>query len=395
MSQFADTSQASLAYVKEVDFDTPPTTGYKLLRFSGESLNISLESAKSEEIDPERQNTGSVHVSGASAGDVNYQLSYGEYDDFLEAALQSTDWAAGYSDTVTAVASQVCTVTSTTGLLPGTIVKLTGLTLTAEDGIYTVVKVTDATHFTVAETITNEAVATAAAVNDGQITNGAEARSFAFEKKFTAGGSDHYFLMSGMRVNGFNMSMSSGAILNGSFALMGATGAGSATSQESGTYLAAGTKELINSVSNIDGLVLSSVDASGVLTEVTSVFQEFSWSVDNGMRNQAAVSHLFPADIGSSRITVEATATIYFANRDLFDQFIVNGSVNLRWQISDDTDSYGNRYGMMIPKAKVTSHEVVAGGPDSDIIANVTFSGEKDTLMGSAKTFIVSKVGAV
>jgi len=395
MSQFSDTADATLAYVEEVTFDTPPTTGYTLLRFTGESLNTSLESAKSDEIEADRQYTGSVHVSGASAGDVNYQLSYGEYDTFLSAALGASGWSTPYSDTITDVTSQVCTVTSTTGLQVGQGVKITGLTVAAEDGIYTVSAVLSGTTFEVVETITNEATATATVNHSGAITNGTADRSFAFEKKFAAGGSNHYFLMSGMRVNGFNMSLSSGSILNGSISLMGATGLGSATSQEVGTYAAAGTNELINAVSNIDGLVLSSVDALGDLTAISAVFQEFSWSVNNNMRNQPAVGYLYPADIGSGRIMVEATATIYFANRDLFDEFVVNGNVNLRWQIADDKDAYGNRYVFMIPKAKVASHEVVAGGPDSDILANVTFSAEKDTLMGSNKTIVVSRIAAV
>ena len=71
---FADTANSSLAFVEEVTFDVAPTTGFKLLRNTGESLNTGLESAQSEEIDADRQYTGSVHVSGSSAGDVNLQL---------------------------------------------------------------------------------------------------------------------------------------------------------------------------------------------------------------------------------------------------------------------------------------------------------------------------------
>jgi len=195
-----------------------------------------------------------------------------------------------------------------------------------------------------------------------------------------------------MKVNGFSMSMASGSILNGTISFLGATGIGGATSAEASSYGAAGTNELINSVSNIDGLTLSSVDSAGALTDIAAVFQEFTWSVDNGLRNQAAVGYLFPADIGSSRFTGEATATIYFASRDIFDQFIVNGNMNLRWQITDLADVYGNRYGFMFQKVKVASHEVLAGGADSDILVNVTFTPEKDTLMGSAKTMTISRV---
>lgn len=64
-----------------------------------------------------------------------------------------------YSDTVTDITSKQCTVTSTTGLSTGFKVRLAGLAVTAEEGIYNVASVDDATHFTVTEAITNEASA--------------------------------------------------------------------------------------------------------------------------------------------------------------------------------------------------------------------------------------------
>lgn len=392
---FADTANASLAYVEEVTFDTPPTTGFKLIRNTGESLNTSLTSAQSEEIDADRQFTGSVHVSGSSSGDVNFQLSYGEYDAFLEAVLQSNDWSAGYSDTVTAVASRVCTVTSTVGLKVGHILKLTGFTVTADNGVYTVESITDATHFTVAESVTDEAVATITAMHSGTIENASVNRSFCFEKNFVVDGADNYFLMSGLKVSSMNMSTASGSIINGSFSLMGATGAGSATSQESGTYTAATTNELMNSVDNVTGLSLNAVDSAGAFTPISTTFQEMSLSVDNSLREQAAVGHLFPAGIGSGRIKVEATATLYFSNRNLFDLFMANDSVQLRFQLTDAADAYGNRYGFVLPELKVSSHEVVASGPDADVMAAVTFSAQKDARSGTGKSIIVTRIAAV
>ncbi len=392
---FADTSNSSLAYVEEVTFDVAPTTGFKLIRNTGESLNINLESARSDEIDADRQFTGSVHVSGNSSGDVNFQLSYGEYDPFLEAVLQSADWAAGYSDTITAVASRVCTVSDTTGLKTGVLIKVTGLTVSADDDVYTVESVTNGTTFTVVETLTDEAVATATAVNDGTIENGSEDRSFAFEKNFIVSGSNNYFLNTGMRASSLNLSMASGSIINGSFSFSGATGAAAATSQEAGSYSAAGTNELMNSVSNVTGLSLNAVSAAGAFTLLPATFQELSVTIDNNLREQAAVGSLFPAGIGSGRINIEASATVYFSDRALFDEFIVNGSVQLRFQLTDAKDAYGNRYGVVLPEMKVASHEAVASGADADILANVSFAVQKDTRSSTGKSVVITRIASV
>ena len=397
MAVFSDTSTTTLAYAAEAVFGTAPATGYQLVRFSGESMNISIESAKSEEIDSSRQYTGSVQVSGSASGDLNFQLSYGEYDDFLLAVLQDDAWDAGYSDVVTEIgADNLCTVTSTTGLKVGTIVKLLGLGASGDDGVYTVKKINSSTTFTTEETLTVEAATgTGTATNSGAIQNGVTNHSFAFEKKFVNEGSSHYFLLTGMRCGSMNMSLSTGSVMSGSFAFTGTGGTASEDSAESGSYSAAGANELMNSVSNVDNLTLYSVAADGTTTAMAATFQDFSLTVDNQLREQAAVGSLYAAGIGSSRIMVEASATIYFTNRDLFTQFIVNGDVQLRWQLTDEKDDYGNRYGFCIPQAKVASHEVVASGPDADIVANVSFYAVKDVLSGTTSSILISRIASV
>ena len=393
---FADTSNSSLAYVEEVTFDTPPTTGFKLLRNTSEGFNASIESADSDEIDADRQFTGSVHVSGSSPGNVGLQLSYGEYDDFFEAVLQSADWTAGYSDTITAVASRVCTVSDTTGLKTGILIKVTGLTVSAEDGVYTVESVANGTTFTVVETLTDEGVATAAATNGGTLENASVGRSFTFEKNFVVDGTDNFFLFSGQRASSLSLSMSTGSIVSGEISFMGATPAASGTSQEASSYSAALTNELMNSVSNVKGLSMNAVSPAGAFTLITgATFQELTLSINNNLRDQSAVGSLFPQGIGSGRIKVESTASLYFANRELFDQFLVNGSVQIRFQLTDSADVYGNRYGFVLPEMKIASHEATAGGTDSDIMASVNFAAQKDARSGTGKSILITRIPAV
>lgn len=62
-------------------------TEWKKIRFTGESLNFSIENTQSEEIRPDRTQTDLVQTSASASGDVNVELSYGSFDDLLEAAL--------------------------------------------------------------------------------------------------------------------------------------------------------------------------------------------------------------------------------------------------------------------------------------------------------------------
>lgn len=68
-------------------------TTWKQLRFTGESLNFSIENTSSNEIRPDRSQADLVQTSASGAGDVNVEYSYSSYDDFIEAALCGT-WAA-------------------------------------------------------------------------------------------------------------------------------------------------------------------------------------------------------------------------------------------------------------------------------------------------------------
>ncbi len=69
------------------------TTTWKQLRYTGESLNFSIENTSSAEIRPDRVQADLVQTSASGAGDTNVELSFSSYDDWLEAALCGT-WAA-------------------------------------------------------------------------------------------------------------------------------------------------------------------------------------------------------------------------------------------------------------------------------------------------------------
>lgn len=90
---FASSNDVSLKYVEELTPGTTPgTPAFKELRYTGESLNFNIENITSQEIRNDRMVSDLIQVSADSSGDINFELSYGAFDDLMESALCAS-WA--------------------------------------------------------------------------------------------------------------------------------------------------------------------------------------------------------------------------------------------------------------------------------------------------------------
>ena len=91
---FADSSLLQLAYVNETDWGVTPEVApvFTPLRLTGESLRIDQEGVQSEEIEANRNVSDIIQVGAGASGDINFELSYGTFDDIL-AGLMCADWA--------------------------------------------------------------------------------------------------------------------------------------------------------------------------------------------------------------------------------------------------------------------------------------------------------------
>lgn len=87
----ASGSRHSLAYVPEVTYGvTPATPAFKAFRHNSTSLNLGKNTFQSQELRADRQIADFRHGTRTSSGSVVGELSYGTYDDLLEAALGGT-----------------------------------------------------------------------------------------------------------------------------------------------------------------------------------------------------------------------------------------------------------------------------------------------------------------
>ena len=90
----AETSQTRVAFIKEATYGvTPVAPAFTKMRYTGDSLKHNRQNVTSNEIRPDRNVADLIQVSGGAQGSVNYELSYGSFDAFIEAALCSA-WAS-------------------------------------------------------------------------------------------------------------------------------------------------------------------------------------------------------------------------------------------------------------------------------------------------------------
>lgn len=81
----------SVSYVAESTFGTTPGTPSMLeFRNTGTTLGVQKDSFTSEEIRNDRQIVDMRHGVRKASGDLNFELSYGAFDDWLEAVMFST-----------------------------------------------------------------------------------------------------------------------------------------------------------------------------------------------------------------------------------------------------------------------------------------------------------------
>jgi hypothetical protein len=84
-------SRHDMAYIAEAAFGvTPATPEFKPVRHTGTTLGLSKDGVESEELRQDRQVASFRHGNKSVAGDINFELSYGSFDDFIEAALCGT-----------------------------------------------------------------------------------------------------------------------------------------------------------------------------------------------------------------------------------------------------------------------------------------------------------------
>jgi len=305
----------------------------------------------------------SIHASGQ----INYEMSYGVYDDLLAAALLAADWSSpetvGPVVTIAAVASGNKFTDSGAGfgsLDVGQWIKVSGFTKLANNGFFKLVSVAAGEIVVSGGTLEDEAAGqTVTITQGGQIVNGTTKTSFNIERTFSDL-SGELSLFTGMMVDTLALNAALNAMITGSMGFIGSREESLAASGGTG-YDAAATGEVMNGVDDIVGLL-----ENGVVVNA----QSLGLNLANNLRARERLGHLGAFDMGTGTVSVTGTLEAYFESATLFDKYLDYTATSLSLVLLDGA---GNAYVIDLPNVRFTDGSRQAGAQNQDVLANLSF----------------------
>lgn len=400
-------ASSSAVQVRVLEETTPGTIesgGPQLYRVVGESLNQSIETAKSQELRADRMTADSVITAGAVGGALNFELSHKTHDDFFEALLAGAYVPVDTNGIVTlsdATFSDVDNSVNSAGSeIPNTNLELgqwfviSGANTAANDGIYRVDPnaaapttdkiLVDSEQFTV----TTDASASSTNLSTSRLKNGiVSLRTFTIEKEFTD--VTQFFTFAGMGVQSMSMEFATGSILNGSFNFLGMSAVRGVVSgfPGIGSEVAATTTAVFDSVVGT-AVLLDDADIGA------SCANSISLSVETGLRELRCISSgIGASDLNVGTFNMTMTTELYFSGGTtaaVYDKMIAGTPISLAVCVTDDSN---NGLAFSFNRCKISSSEVVAGGIDQDVVMSITVDATLDTVSGAM--LAIDRLGSI
>lgn len=391
----ASSNRAQVRFIPEATFGVTPTTGNCInLRATGESLAYEIQTTTSQEIRADRQITDVVQTGASTSGGVNFELSYKEYDPFIEAVLQGT-WKH-YGTEGLGVAASV-TLDSTAGTLTWSVAP-TGTSALSELEVgqwfkliapgdpanNAFLKLASRTSTSITVTTgtpipgTGSRAVAATQIKSSRVKNGTVQRSFSIEKEFAD--VSQFFLYKGMTASKMSLQFQSGSILGGSFDFMGTVSVRADATQLPGTPVTSQTFDVMNAVSGVGSIYEAGVPLAGTF------IKSLNLDVDNALRGQDAIGTMGFVGIASGTVSVGGAVEMYLADGTMYDKLVNNTSSSLSWFVRDGN---GNGYVYTAEKVKFSGGGVTAGGLNQDVMLSMNWQGLMDS---TGKTISIDRL---
>jgi hypothetical protein len=368
-----------LSYVEEVSFGVTPSANLTDQRFTSESLGMDTTTVSSEEIRSDRQVADVARASVQDSGDVNTELSYLAQDDWLEAALQSAAWGSP----VTVGPAATISVTAGSGdydvddsgsgfgsIVVGMWVRISGFANAANNG-FGKVTAAAAGSITVSHNgngVTESAGPSVTVLQGGQIVNGTTQKSYSIEKHFQDL-TTTYELLRGCVVDGASLSIIADQVLTAAFTFLGKDAIGDTSSAGTG-YVAAPDNQVMNAVDDVLKVLIGGVELCS---------NQLTLDLVNNSRARNCIGELGPNSIGSGVVGVTGTLQAYFEDNTEMDVYRNFTETDLAITFQDED---GNGYVIELPTILLTAGRSVAGGRDTDVIADFTIEAKRDVSEG-------------
>ena len=347
----ASGNRVRLAYVQESTHGTTPgSPTLATLRATQRNIKLVKNILRSVEVRASRQIADARHGFNRVEGQVGYQLSRADYDDFIRFAMGGT-WAAfsesGSPNITFATAGDTITRDAgswlTDGIRPGDII--TVASTTNNNGDFRVLSVT-ATVITVEENLTDEGPVSATVdVKGERIDIGTTLYTATIERQFLDIGK--YEAFRGCAVNQMSFRAEPEAIIGGQFDIVGMSAAAMA-----GSSVGTGTTDPTTN-SPFDSFIAQIYEAGGA----TAVATGFNFTLNNSRNLQGVIGSRFSPDVFEGDAVINGTLQVFFEDETLYNKFI-NETESSIWLTLNDVAVSGEFINVVFPRVKFNTADI-------------------------------------
>lgn len=367
-------SQVLLSYVKETTYGTVPSGPPKLtnIRFTSEGLKRNTNSVESDEITGSRRIKEQLRSGVRGIGPIDYEMSYGSHDDFLQALLQSVDWVAeiifgplttvsfdGTADTITRSSG------SWTGVVPGGIIKTVGAATPANNGYFRVASIAGGvlTISNGAAIVTEAAGASITVTQGAYITDGTLLSSFVLEKKYQDL-TNIFDLCVGFSFDRLSLTVPTEGKITGQFQTIGKDVTPRTATVGDGAPTAVNTNPIIMA-EHATGLFEGGVSAS---------LMELRLEISNGLRQRGKIGAFGPIANANGTLRYTGSIKVYSADNTFMTKYGQFSKSGIQVVF---VDSAGKAIVIDMASLKYIDGQRLASGKDNDSYDELTFGGQE------------------
>lgn len=374
----ASTNLTSLAYDAETVFGTTNATPqFTLLPTTGGSPINNISTAVSEVIRSDRQTDDLVVVDGDVSGDLNYELSYAPYEDFMDSVLMN---ASSSTISETAIGNDIATddfldkASLEAAIEVGDVFHLSSVANSLIDGAYTCIALgTDQVQIYPGTGTLSDLTDVVATATKIQTNGNSPIQGYTIRKTADNAGTPYYWYYRGCAVNSMNFNFATGSILNGSIGIVGLT-------EETRTSVLTGEQADIDTPAYS---IMNSVTSVGVI-RISGVtlglcnFASMDLTIDNQINAAKSIGVLGACDLAAYSVQITGSTEVYFANLDLYNKFLDSESFSVTVIV---TDTDGNTIGIDMPKCKFETLETPISGKDAFLMQSGSFKALRDATL--------------
>lgn len=372
----ASSNLTSLAYDKETVFGTTDSTPtFTLLPTTGGSPSNNISTAVSDVIREDRQTDDLIVVDGDINGDINFELSYDPYKDFMASVLMNSSSRALSLTAVTNNGTVDNTIIGKTGIessvIVGDVFRLTSVVDSSIDGDYTcIASGTDEVTVYPATGATTALIDLVVTATNIQQNGSSPIEGYTIRKKADNAGTPYYWYYRGCAINSMALKFATGSILSGTFNIIGLT-------EETRTSGLTGENSDIQvpSYSILNSVTSIGVIRIGGVTLGTCSFASLDLTIDNQINAAKAIGTLGACDLSAYSLMVTGSTEVYFSNLDLYNKFVNAESFSITIILKDGN---GNVIGIDMPKCKFESLDTPISGKDSFLMQSGSFKALRD-----------------